>query len=85
MFKGYLGHHLLYHRNNATTLPTNVEDQVELDEDGDRFYEYSSNISSLKSNLMDSLKISQDYLVATLTSLLTFKYYSNESLTLKVS
>ncbi|CAF4868017.1 unnamed protein product [Rotaria sp. Silwood1] len=53
---------------------------LQLDEDGDQFYEYPSNISSLKSNLMDLLKISQDYLATTLSSLYTFKYYSNESL-----
>ncbi len=38
------------HRNDTTTPTTNVEDQVEPDEDGDQFYECSSNISSLISN-----------------------------------
>ncbi|CAF4988608.1 unnamed protein product [Rotaria sp. Silwood1] len=43
----------IYHENDTTTLPTNVEDQLESDEVGNQLYEYSSNISSLKSNLTD--------------------------------
>jgi hypothetical protein len=52
-----IGHRLRYQTDTTTvtttTTPTIVENQEEPDEDGDQFYECSSNIASSKSNFID--------------------------------